>query len=330
MKILITGGAGYVGSNVVRVLAESGHEVVVLDDLRQGHREAIPGIPLVVGNVADAERVREAHGLVAFGAAVHLAADCLVGESVRHPQRYYDNNLVSSMKFVQHLRDLGVSRLVFSSSAATYGEPQSIPISEDHPTVPSNPYGETKLAFERLLYWQHRANGFRSVSLRYFNAAGAGFGAEVGEDHAPETHLIPLLLAVALGQSARFEILGDDYSTPDGTCVRDFVHVEDLGRAHLLALQALEGGWEGGVFNLGSETGYSVRQVVEQTRQVTGCEIPVDVGPRRAGDPPALVASSLRIREELGWKPALGELRDILSSAWEWHRRRPHGYRTRC
>lgn len=330
MKVLITGGAGYVGSNVVRVLTESGHQVVVLDDLRQGHREAIADVPLVVGNVADPTVVQEAHEQVPFEAAVHLAADCLVGESMQHPERYYHNNLISSMKLVQNLRDLGVSRLVFSSSAATYGEPQSIPINEDHPTRPSNPYGETKLAFERLLHWQHRAHGFRSVSLRYFNAAGAGFGGEVGEDHDPETHLIPLLLRVALGKSAAFELLGDDYPTPDGTCVRDFVHVEDLARAHLLALQALQGGWQGGTFNLGSESGYSVREVVELAQEVTGCDIPVHVGPRRAGDPPSLVASSRRIREELGWKPALGHLRDILTTAWEWHRRRPDGYSARC
>ena len=329
MKILITGGAGYVGSNVVRLLTESRHEVVVLDDLRQGHRDAVPDVPLVQGDVADREAVQQAREMLPFEAAVHLAADCLVGESMHHPERYYHNNLVSSMKLVQHLRDLGVHRLVFSSSAATYGEPQSLPISEEHPTRPGNPYGETKLAFERLLHWQHRAHDFRSVSLRYFNAAGAGFGGEVGEDHDPETHLIPRLLAVALGKEAAFEILGDDYPTPDGTCVRDFVHVEDLARAHLLALQALEGGSQGGTFNLGSETGYSVRQVVQQAREVTGCDIPVDVGPRRAGDPPSLVASSRRIREELGWKPVLGQLRDILISAWEWHRRRPDGYEAR-
>ncbi len=329
MKILITGGAGYVGSNVVRLLTESGHQVVVLDDLRQGHRDAVPCVPLVQGDVADPEAVQRAHELLPFKAAVHLAGDCLVGESMRHPERYYHNNLVSSMKLVQHLRDLDVHRLVFSSSAATYGEPQSVPISEEHPTRPSNPYGETKLAFERLLHWQHGAHDFRSVSLRYFNAAGAGFGGEVGEDHDPETHLIPRLLAVALGKEPTFEILGDDYPTPDGTCVRDFVHVEDLARAHLLVLQALEGGSQGGVFNLGSETGYSVRQVVQQAREVTGSDIPVDVGPRRAGDPPSLVASSRRIREELGWKPVLGQLRDILTSAWEWHQRRPDGYGAR-
>jgi UDP-glucose 4-epimerase len=264
--------------------------------------------------------------MLPFAAAIHLAADCLVGESMQHPERYYENNLISSMKLVQHLRELGVNRLVFSSSAATYGEPQSVPISEEHPTRPSNPYGETKLAFERVLHWQRKAHGFRSVSLRYFNAAGAGFGGEVGEDHDPETHLIPRLMGVALGNEAAFELHGDDYPTPDGSCVRDFVHVEDLARAHLLALQALEGGSQGGAFNLGSETGYSVRQVVQQVSQVTGCDIPVDVGPRRSGDPPSLVASSRRIREELGWKPVLGQLWDILTSAWEWHRRRPHGY----
>ncbi len=329
MKILITGGAGYVGSNVVRLLRESDHEVVVLDDLRQGHRDAVPGVPLVQGDVADPEAVQQAHEMLPFRSAVHLAGDCLVGESMRHPERYYHNNLVSSMKLVQNLRDLDVHRLVFSSSAATYGEPQSIPINEEHPTRPSNPYGETKLAFERLLHWQHSAHDFRSVSLRYFNAAGAGFGGEVGEDHDPETHLIPRLLAVALGKEPAFEILGDDYPTPDGTCVRDFVHVEDLARAHLLALQALEAGSQGGTFNLGSETGYSVRQVVQQARAVTGSDIPVDVGPRRAGDPPSLVASSRRIREELGWNPVLDQLRDILASAWQWHQRRPDGYRAR-
>jgi UDP-glucose 4-epimerase len=326
MNILVTGGAGYIGSNVVRLLLESGHQVVVLDDLRQGHREAIPDVPLVVGDVCDGDAVRQAREKVPFDAVVHLAGDCLVGESMQHPDRYYRNNLISSMKLVQHLRAMDVCRMVFSSSAATYGEPDSLPMSEEHPTRPSNPYGETKLAFERLLHWQHRAHGFRSVSLRYFNAAGAGFGGEVGEDHEPETHLIPRLMAVALGKQAAFEIHGDDYPTPDGTCVRDYVHVEDLARAHLLALQALQGDSPGGTFNLGSETGYSVREVVQEARQVTGCDLAVDVGPRRGGDPPSLVASSKRIREELGWKPVLGQLRDILASAWHWHQRRPNGY----
>jgi UDP-glucose 4-epimerase len=245
---------------------------------------------------------------------------------MEHPDHYYRNNLLGSLKLVEHLKDMGVVRMVFSSSAATYGEPQTLPLTEDHPTQPSNPYGETKLAFERALHWQRAAHGFSSFSLRYFNAAGARAGGEIGEDHHPETHLVPRLMAVALGREEVFRIYGDDYSTADGTCVRDYVHVDDLAQAHVLALEALSLGSDGGIFNLGSDVGYSVRQVVDLAGQITGRDIPVEVGPRRPGDPPSLVASSRRIRAELGWSPRFARLEDILSSAWEWHRNHPRGY----
>jgi UDP-glucose 4-epimerase len=329
MKILATGGAGYVGSNVVRLLRDSGHDVVVLDDLRQGHRAAVGDVPLVEGDVADRHALERARELVAFDAVVHLAADCLVGESVKRPERYYRNNFLASLQMVEHLRQMGVEQLVFSSTAATYGEPQSLPIEEEHPTRPSNPYGETKLAFERALHWAEKAHGFRAIALRYFNAAGAGFDGELGEDHRPETHLIPRVLSVALGKSEALSIHGHDYPTPDGTCVRDYVHVEDLARAHLLALQSLAAGAPGRVFNLGSEAGYSVQQVVEVARAVTGAELPVEMGDRRPGDPPSLVANSRRIQQELGWRPRLGNLDDIVRSAWAWHRRNPEGYEGR-
>ena len=324
--VLVTGGAGYVGSHVVRRLRAAGRAVSILDDLRHGHAAAVPDVPLLRADIADREALARLHREHRFDAVIHMAADCLVGESMAVPADYYRRNLIASLDMAEALRHLGVRRLVFSSSAAVYGNPSEVPIPEEHPCLPTNPYGETKLAFERALAWYREAYGFASIALRYFNAAGAHSEGGVGEDHEPETHLIPCLLGVALGRRARLEIHGDDYPTPDGTCVRDYVPVDDLAEAHVLALQALEGGDPGTAYNLGSEQGHSVQEVLVAARRITGHPIPVAIGPRRPGDPPVLVASSRRARERLGWRPRTPEIDRILSSAWDWHRAHPHGY----
>lgn len=324
--VLVTGGAGYVGSHVVRRLRESGREVVILDDLRHGHRAAVPDLPLVRADVADREALARLHRAHPFDAVIHMAADCLVGESMAVPEAYYRRNVIASLEMLEALRQLGVPRIVFSSSAAVYGDPREVPIVEEHPCLPTNPYGETKLVLERALGWYRQAHGLASVSLRYFNAAGAHPGGALGEDHEPESHLIPCLLAVALGRRERAEIHGDDYPTADGTCVRDYVHVDDLADAHVLALEAMEAGDPGGSFNLGTERGHSVREVLESVRRITGRPVAEVVGPRRPGDPPQLVASGERARRHLGWRPRFTEIDDIVRTAWGWHRDHPDGY----
>ena len=327
MTVLVTGGAGYIGSHIVKSLVDRGQQVAILDDLREGHVAALPPEAVLIrGSFDDAELLRSLHADTGFEAVVHMAAQCLVGESVERPDLYYANNLTASLRLADTLVELGVKRLVFSSSAAVYGDPTEVPIPEDHPCRPTNPYGETKLAFERALAWYQGAFGLRSISLRYFNAAGADSGGSIGEDHDPETHLIPLLLRVALGGAEQLIIHGGDFPTPDGTCVRDYVHVDDLAAAHLLALEALATGEDGDTFNLGSQSGHSVREVLEAGRKVTGHPLPARVGPRRPGDPPSLVASSRRIRERLGWSPRHTDLEEILRTAWEWHRAHPQGY----
>jgi len=326
MNVLVTGGAGYIGSHIVRSLRDRGAGVVVLDDLRAGHPEAIEGVPLIRADIADAAALQGAHRDHPFDAVIHMAADCQVGESMEKPAVYYRNNLFASIELAENLRGLGVNRMVFSSSAAVYGEPQSVPIEEDHPCLPTNTYGETKLAFERALAWLRKAHGFEAVSLRYFNAAGAHAGGGLGEDHDPETHLIPRVLAVALGRADGFKVFGDDYPTPDGTCVRDYVHVDDLAEAHVLAVEALRAGEPGGAYNLGSQKGYSVLELLEEARRITGHPIPAPVGPRRPGDPATLVASSRRIQERFGWKPVHEDLTSVLETAWAWHQAHPDGY----
>jgi len=324
VEVLVTGGAGYIGSVAVQGLERAGRSVVVLDDLSKGHRAAVaPGATLVVGNVGrreDLEKVFRAHRV---GAVMHFAAHALVGESVRHPGKYFRNNLCAGLELLDAMVEHGVSNIVFSSTAAVYGEPVSIPIEEGHPSVPTNPYGASKMAFESALRWYGEAHGIRSVRLRYFNAAGASGG--IGEDHDPETHLIPLVLGAVLGTRGAVEIYGTDYPTSDGTCVRDYVHVEDLAQAHILALGWLEAGREG-VFNLGNGEGYTVRAIVEAARRVTARPIPSVDAPRRHGDPAVLVASSEKARRDLGWRPRWTNIDDIVRSAWEWHRERPGGY----
>lgn len=318
MRVLVTGGAGYIGSVVAERLLEAGHDVVVLDNLSRGHRDAVPErARFVPGDLREAAGVRDALTGSAVTAVVHMAADALVGESMADPARYYGNNVGGALALLEAMRGAGVGILVFSSTAAVYGEPARQPIEEGDPTRPTNPYGETKLAVERALGWYGLAYGLRSISLRYFNAAGAT--ERRGERHDPETHLIPLVLQAAAGQRPAVTVFGDDYPTRDGTCVRDYVHVADLADAHVRALEALAAGHGTAAYNLGcGGEGYSVAEVIEVARRITGRTIPVEMGRRRPGDPAVLVASSARITGELGWRPARQDLAVIVESAWRW------------
>jgi UDP-glucose 4-epimerase len=322
MRVLVTGGAGYIGSVVTSQLAAAGHETVVLDDLSRGHAGAVPEeAKLVRGDLLDADFVREtlAEG---FDGVLHFAALSLVGESVREPERYYRNNVCGTLNLLEAMRESGAGRLVFSSTAAVYGEPESVPITEADPALPTNPYGSSKLAVDRLIGAVAGAHGLAATSLRYFNVAGAS--GRFGEDHHPETHLIPLVLEAA-AEGSSVQVFGTDYPTRDGTAVRDYIHVEDLGRAHLLALAAAEPG-EHRVYNLGNGSGFSVREVVEVARTVTGRNIDAVEAPRREGDPPALVAASGRIRSDLGWEPEKPGLEAMISDAWAWMQDHPRGY----
>jgi UDP-glucose 4-epimerase len=325
VKLLVTGGAGYVGSVVASQLVEAGHETVVLDNLSKGHKAAVPeGARLVRGDLLDSDFVSEtlAEG---FDGALHFAALSLVGESVEQPERYYRNNVCGTLNLLEAVSARGVPRLVFSSTAAVYGEPEQVPIPETAPTLPTNPYGASKLAVDALIGAVAQARGLAATSLRYFNVAGSSACGRFGEDHHPETHLIPLVLQAAAGIRDSVKLFGTDYPTRDGTAVRDYIHIEDLGRAHLLALEAARPG-EHRVYNLGNGAGFSVLEVVEAARRVTGRPIEAEEAPRRAGDPPVLVASSDRIRRDLGWKPEKPELEAMISDAWDWMRARPDGY----
>jgi UDP-glucose 4-epimerase len=316
MRVAVTGGAGYIGSVVAEVLIEGGHDVLVLDNLEKGHQDAVPAAARFV-HVDVRARDLTAVALRGFQceAVIHMAAFSLVGESVTDPAKYFANNLSGGLLLLDAMRDAEVPRLVFSSTAAVYGEPAKQPIEEDDPTIPTNPYGESKLAFERALRWYGTAYGLSATSLRYFNAAGAT--SERGERHDPETHLIPIVLETAAGRRPHVNVFGTDYATADGTCVRDYVHVEDLARAHVLALEAMELGGQCRAFNLGcGGRGYSVREVIDVASRLTRVDIPVKLSPRRAGDPAVLVASSARIAQELGWRPRRQRLEDIIESAW--------------
>lgn len=326
MAVLVTGGAGYIGSHAVAALLERGEEVVVVDNLQQGHKEAVLGGKLYVGDLRDADFLAKVFEENDIDGVIHFAANSLVGESMQNPGKYYHNNVYGTLCLLEQMNKAGVKRIVFSSTAATYGEPERVPIDEFDRTLPTNAYGETKLAMERMIRWFDVAHGIKFVSLRYFNAAGAHEGGRIGEDHSPETHLVPLVLQVALGQREFISVFGDDYATEDGTCIRDYIHVSDLADAHLLALDRIRQGGESGIYNLGSGNGYSVKQVIDVSRRVTGHPIPAKIEPRRAGDPATLVASSQRAREELGWKPKREKLEDIIASAWGWHSRHPQGY----
>ena len=324
MKILVTGGAGYIGSVVSAELLGAGHQVVVYDNLSHGHRQAVPrGAEILTGEMGDREALDRAFQQHRPEAVMHFAALIEAGESMQAPERYFRNNTASTLTLLECMLQHGTRRLVFSSTAALYGNPERTPIEEDAALRPTNAYGESKLLVERMLGWFHQIHGLRYASLRYFNAAGAA--GELGEDHRPESHLIPLVLQVALGRRPGISVYGADYDTPDGTCVRDYIHVADLAAAHLLALHALEGRQQL-IYNLGNGRGFSVRQVVEVARKVTGHAIPAKDAPRRPGDPAVLVASSEKIRRELGWQPRYPELEQIVASAWEWRRGHPDGY----
>lgn len=324
MKVFVTGGAGYIGSICVEELLNAGHGVTVFDNLSEGHRSAVDSrAAFVKGDLGDREGVREALGKSGAEAVLHFAANALVGESVENPGKYFRNNMANGLNLLEAMRDCGVKRLVFSSTCATYGNPERIPISEDHPQKPLNPYGLSKQVFEQMLRWFESAHGIRHVILRYFNAAGCT--ARFGEHHRVETHLIPNVLKVALGQKPHVEVYGTDYDTPDGTAIRDYIHIVDLGQAHILALT----GKQTGPFNLGTGNGFSVREVIDVVREVTRREIPEVVAPRRPGDPDRLVACADKARKGLKWRPKYSTLKAIVESAWAWHLRHPEGYRTR-
>lgn len=323
MHILVTGGAGYIGSIVVEELIRQGERVTVLDNLSQGHRAAVhPQADFVHGDLADRDLVEGLFAATPFDAVMHFASYTLVGDSMQHPFKYLGENVTNGLHLLQAMIAHGVRRFILSSTANLFDRPQRIPIDETEPIIPGSPYGESKFILERMLHWLDRIHGLRYAALRYFNAAGAT--AERGEDHHPETHLIPLVLQVALGQREQIAIFGNDYPTRDGTCVRDYIHVLDLAQAHILALRALDRGSR--TYNLGNGQGYTVREVIETARQVTGHPIPAVDAPRRPGDPAELVASSAKIRRELGWQPRYPALRDIVQSAWDWHRAHPLGY----
>ncbi|MCA9267806.1 MAG: UDP-glucose 4-epimerase GalE [Planctomycetales bacterium] len=325
MNILVTGGAGYVGSHAARLLVRSGHDVWIYDNLSAGHRAAAPAGRLIVGDLHDGALLRDALRDCRIDAVMHFAAFALVGESVTDPAKYYRNNFAGTLSLMEAMRDREVRRIVFSSTCATYGEPTAMPIREDAPQAPVNPYGFTKLAIERALDDFSAAYDWGFAALRYFNASGASPDGDLGEDHTPESHLIPIVLQAALGQREYVTIFGDDYPTPDGTCIRDYIHVDDLAAAHLAALTQLEPGVRLKL-NLGTGRGASVREVIDACRRASGADIPERVGPRRAGDPPELVADPSLARQTLGWEPRYTSIEPIIETAWRWHQSHPHGY----
>lgn len=327
MAILVLGGAGYIGSHTVYELIEAGRDVVVADNLLTGFKAAVhPKARFYQADIRDRKAMDELFEKENIEGVIHFAASSQVGESMVDPLKYYDNNLCGTACLLQSMVAHGVDKIVFSSTAATYGEPEQVPILESDRTQPTNCYGETKLAMEKMMGWTSRAHGLRYVALRYFNACGAHPSGLIGEAHDPETHLIPLILQVPNGKRAKISIFGDDYATHDGTCVRDYIHVTDLAQAHILALDHLLNGGGNEVFNLGNGVGFSVKEVIDVTRKVTGHPIPAEVCPRRAGDPAQLVASSEKARTVLGWEPKYAELETIVASAWNWHKNHPNGY----
>ena len=325
MAILVTGGAGYIGSHSVLTLQKAGYEVIVLDNLVYGHRDLVETVlktKLIEGDTCDRPLLKKVFADHKIDAVMHFAAYAYVGESVTQPAKYYHNNVVGTLTLLEAMLEAKVNKFVFSSTCATYGVPESVPIKEDQPQNPINPYGATKLMVERILQDFHQAYDFRSVCLRYFNAAGADPEGNLGEDHNPETHLIPLVLQTALGKREAISIFGTDYDTPDGSCVRDYIHVLDIAQAHILALDYLLNDGQTDVFNLGNGSGFSVKEVIETARKITGKEIKVQESDRRPGDPPALVGSGEKAQKILGWQPKYSDLDDIIAHAWQWHQKR--------
>lgn len=327
MSILVLGGAGYIGSHTVFELIDRGEEVVIADNLETGYKEAVhPKARFYQGDLRDRAFIDRVFEQEKIDAVVHFAANSLVGESMTNPLKYYDNNLCGTKVLLESMVAHGISRIVFSSTAATYGEPERVPILETDRTEPTNTYGETKLSMEKMFKWTGKAHDLRYVSLRYFNACGAHPSGSIGEAHNPESHLIPLILQVPNGQREAISIYGDDYDTKDGTCIRDYIHVTDLAEAHILAVKYLLEGNESDIFNLGNGYGFTVKEVIDAAREVTGTEIPAIITPRRAGDPAQLIASSEKAKRVLGWNPQHGDIREIIASAWKWHKAHPNGY----
>ncbi|MGG5341565.1 UDP-glucose 4-epimerase GalE [Enterococcus sp. AZ192] len=327
MSILVLGGAGYIGSHAVDQLINKNYEVIVVDNLQTGHKQAVHEQAVFYqGDIRDKAFMQDIFKKESIDGVIHFAASSLVGESVEKPLIYFNNNVYGTQVVLEVMAEFGVKQIVFSSTAATYGEPKAMPIVETMPTNPENPYGESKLMMEKMMKWCDQAYGMRYVALRYFNVAGAKADASIGEDHDPETHLVPIILQAALGQREYLGIYGDDYDTADGTCIRDYVYIEDLIAAHIAALEYLQNGNESNIFNLGSNNGYSVKEMLEAAREVTGKEIPAKILPRRAGDPSKLVASSEKAKEILGWQPKVTDIKEIIKTAWDWHISHPKGY----
>lgn len=326
MSILVCGGAGYIGSHMVCHLLENKKDVVILDNLSKGHKSALLGGKLYIGDLKNQTLLNQIFTENNIDSVIDFAAYSLVGESVENPLKYFNNNIVSTINLLETMKNHKVKNIVFSSTAATYGEPKSIPIKESDDTSPTNPYGESKLAVEKILKWCDKAYGIKYTILRYFNAAGAHINGQIGEDHRPESHLIPIILQVALKQRNKIMIYGDDYNTPDGSCIRDYIHVSDLASAHLLALERLNSGGDSTIFNLGNGTGFSVKEVIEVTKKITGIDIPSEIAPRRPGDPAILIASSQKAKEELKWNPKFNSLETIIKTAWNWHKNHINGY----
>ncbi|NQT68408.1 MAG: UDP-glucose 4-epimerase GalE [Desulfobacteraceae bacterium] len=325
-NILIVGGAGYIGSYMCKYLAKNGYHPIVLDNLVYGHRQAVKWGPFIAGQMADTKLLDQIFKEHPIAAVMHFAAFCYVGESVEDPGKYYQNNVAATITLLEEMLKKNIKNFIFSSSCAVYGEPVEIPITEQHPYNPINPYGRSKLMVEQILQDFRAAYGLEYVALRYFNAAGADPEGEIGEEHNPETHLIPLVLKTALGQRETINIFGDDYATKDGTCIRDYIHIDDLAQAHLLALDRLLNGLPGGQYNLGNGDGYSVKEVIEVARNITSKQIPAKIVERRPGDPAVLIGSSEKAFKELGWKPQFADLNAIVETAWQWHKTHPNGY----
>ncbi|MCL2420685.1 MAG: UDP-glucose 4-epimerase GalE [Defluviitaleaceae bacterium] len=327
MAVLVCGGAGYIGSHMTAALVQKGYDTIVVDNLDMGHKAAVwPGATFYEANISDTEAMDRIFAAHDIDAVVNFAAHMQVGESVENPAKYYDNNITGTLLLLDQMLKHGVKKIVFSSSASVYGIPDKTPITEDMPNAPISPYAETKLAAEKIFKWYDNAYGLKFVALRYFNVAGAHESGQIGEDHSPETHLIPVCLQAAQGKTPTFKMFGDDYPTPDGTCIRDYVHVMDLADAHILALEKLNRDNTSAIYNLGSQNGFSNKEIVAMVKEVTGADFPVEIHPRRAGDPPALIASSDKIRSELGWNPTRTTIENIIKTAWAWHAGHPNGY----